>query len=78
MEEGWVSADKGLCELVERLRAKGYHHTPAVELQLMIVGGDPGKYGYTGFLPEFREKGIETIVDTARGDRILHSSACSR
>lgn len=73
--ERWALVDKGLCELVDRLRLRGYHRTLAVELQLMTVGDDPGKYDFTKFLPEFREKGIAVIVDTAHGDRVLHSSA---
>ena len=76
--EGWVSVDKELCELVDRLRARGYHRTLVVELQLMTFGDDPGKYDFTRFLPEFREKGIVAIVDTAHGDRVLHSSARNR
>jgi len=74
----WAYVDKELCKLVDRLRERGYRHTLAVELQTMTVGDNPGKYDFTSFLPEFREKGIVAIVDTAQGDRILHSSVHSR
>ena len=73
MEE-WAVIDEGLCELVDRLRAAGYRHTLEAELRLTGIGDDPGRWDFTMFLPEFREKGIVTVVDTAHGDRVLHSS----
>ena len=58
--EVWVVIDKQLCELVDRLRAMGYRHTLELELRFVKVGGDPGKFDSTIFLPEFREKGVVT------------------
>ena len=54
--------DKQLCELVDRLRVAGYHHILEVELRLTRAGDDPGKYDFTKFLTEFREKGVVTAV----------------
>ena len=67
--------DKELCRLVDRLRATGYRHTLEVELRLTKIGHDVRKCVFTKFLPEFREKGIVTIVGGEHGDRVLHSSA---
>jgi hypothetical protein len=39
---------------------------------------DPGEYDFTEFLPEFREKGIVTIIDAVHGNRVLHPSTLSR
>ena len=68
---GWALIDKQLCELVDRLRAKGYRHNLEAELQVRRMGGDPGEYDFVKVLPEFREKGVVTIVDADRNDRVL-------
>ena len=60
--EEWASADKLLCELVDRLRVAGYRHTLEVEVRLTRAGDDPGKYESTKFLTKFREKGAVTAV----------------
>ena len=70
----WASIDKELCGLVGRLRAIGYQHTLEVELRLMKVGSDPEDYDFTEVFPDFRQKGVVTIIDVADGDRVLHSS----
>jgi hypothetical protein len=73
--EAWTSIDKRLCELVDQLRETGYRHTLEVELRLMKIRGDPGKYDFTKFLPEFGEKGVVTIVHDAQ---VIHSSTHNR
>ena len=70
--------DKQLCGLVDRLRAVGYRHTLEVELRLMAIVDDSGECEFANFLPNFREKGNVTIVDTVYGYRILHFSKHSR
>jgi len=70
----WASIDKQLCELVARLGRMGYRHTLEVEVQFTEIDYDPGKYEFTQFLPEFREKGVVTIIDVVH-DLVLHSSA---
>jgi len=70
----WAMIDKQLCELVARLGRTGYRHTLEVEVQFTEVDHDPGKYEFTEFLPEFRERGVVTIIDTVH-DLVLHSSA---
>ena len=40
----------------------------------MKMENDPGEYDFIGFLPEFREKGVVTIIDAVHGNRLLHSS----
>lgn len=70
----WRLIDKQLCWLVDQLRTTGHRYTLEVQLRLTKVGDDPGKYDFTRFLPEFREAGIVTIIDTVNGDRIIHSS----
>ena len=70
--------DECLCGLVDQLCATGYHHTLEAELRLMMIGGDPGQYDFTIFLPAFREKGVATIIDAGHGDRVLHSSTHNR
>ena len=78
MEE-WAFIDEQLCALVNRLRAMEYRRTLEVQLRLMRVGGDPAKtYDFTRFLPEFREKGVVTVIDVVRGDQVLHSSTRNR
>ena len=74
--EAQTLADQELCELVDQLCAMGYCHTLEVELRLKI-GGDP-EYDFTRVLPEFRERGVVTIIDTADGNRLLHSSTRNR
>ena len=67
----WI--DVKLCGLVDQLRAMGYRHTLEVELRLTLgIGGGPEECDFSRFLPEFREKGVVTVVD---GDQVLHSSA---
>ena len=39
---------------------------------------DTGKYDFTKFLLDFREMGVVTIVDVARGIQVLHSSIHDR
>ena len=70
--------DGQLCELVARLGRAGYHHTLEVELRLPEIGEDMGKYDFRKFLPEFREKGALTVIDTVRGDLVLYSSPHGR
>ena len=73
--ERWALIDKELCGLVNRLRATGYRHTLEVELRITRVGGDIGMYDFTELLAEFREKGVVTVIDAFRGNRVLHCSA---
>ena len=44
----------------------------------MQNGGDPREHDFSKFLPEFREKGVVTVVDADDGDRLLHSSVRAR
>ena len=67
-----------LCELVHRLAITGYHHTLEVELRFIDAETNPEVYDYTMFLPEFREKGIVTVIDVVRGNRVLYSSTHDR
>ena len=76
--EEWAFIDEQLCGLVNRLRAMGYRRTLEVELRLMKVEDGAGGYDFTLFLPKFREKGVVTIVDVARGNQVLHSSIHER
>lgn len=73
----WVLIDEQLCGLVDRLCVTGYRHTLEVELRFTDIWGDFGEYDFTKVLPEFREKGVVTIIDTAQNDRVLHRSARS-
>ena len=68
----WALIDGGLCMLVGRLRETGYRHTLEVELRLKKAEDDPGDFDFARFLPEFRQKGIVTIIQTFRGPRLLH------
>ena len=70
---GWALIDKQLCELVDRLRAKGYRHNLEAELQVRGIEGNPEDYDLSEFLPEFREKGVVTVVDVDRNDRVLRN-----
>lgn len=73
--EVWALIENRLCGLVDQLRARGYRHTLEAELRLIIRVGDLGMYDFTTIFPEFREKGVVTIIDAARGDGwFLHSS----
>ena len=74
----WAPIDGQLCGLVGQLCVMGYRHTLEVELQLTKVEDHPGYCDFTRFLPEFREKGVVTIIDAAHGDRLLHSSIHNR
>ena len=65
--------DEELCGVVDRLNATGHHHTLEVEVRLAAFEGDHDEYGFSKFLPEFREKGTVTIINSA-WDRIFHSS----
>ena len=68
--------DKELCGLVHRLHTRGYRCTLEVELRLAEVGGGHGWYDFISLFPEFRERGVVTVVDAAAPrDRVLHSSA---
>lgn len=71
----WAPIDKRLSGLVDRLRTTGYHHTLEVELRFARIGDEPGNIDLTKFMSEFREKGVVTITDAARGDRVFCSSA---
>ena len=76
--EDWALLDNQLCGLVNRLRVMGYRHALEAELQFIHVEGNPEACDFTKFLPEFREKGVVTIIDTAHGGRVLHSSIHDR
>ena len=58
--EEWDRIDKQLCGVVDRLHSMGYNRTLEVELRPVKIGGDVRKDCLTGFVPEFREKGIVT------------------
>lgn len=73
--ERWASVDKQLCRVVDQLRMMGYCHTLKVEIRLTKISEVPGELDFTMFLPEFREKGVVTVIDVAHSDRVLHSSA---
>lgn len=72
--EVWEWIEKPLCELVDRLYATGYHHTLEVELRIMESGDDLGEYDFTMFLPDFRGRGVVTIIDAAHDGLVLYSS----
>ena len=75
--EGWASIDKALCGLVDRLSTEGYRHTLEAQLRLRGIRYD-GKHDFTKFLPEFREKGVVTVIDASYTvDRLIHSSVHS-
>jgi len=69
----WAVIDKRLCDLVARLGRTGYRHTLEVEVRFTEIDDAPGKYEFTQFLPEFRKKGVVTIIDAVH-DLVLHSS----
>lgn len=69
----WALIDEQLCGLVHRLRAAGCRHTLEAELRLTKIS-DPEKYDFTKVFPEFREKGVVTVIDAVHGNRLLHSS----
>ena len=69
-----ASLDKQLCEVVDRLRVMGHRHTLEVQLHFNQIEGDHSKNDFTKIFPEFREKGVVTIIDDARGDLTYHSS----
>jgi len=73
----WALFDEQLCQLMDRLRPTGYHHTLEAELRLTEIRRDFDQCDFTMFLPKFREKGIVTIVDAVDGNRLLHSSTHS-
>lgn len=72
--ELWGSIDKQLCDLVDRLRATGYHHTLEVELCFTLCEGYPNEDDFTKFLPGFREKGTVTVICATRDDQAIHRS----
>ena len=75
--EHWlVFIDKQLCRLVDRLSAMGYRHTLEAQGRVKTVGGR--EYDFTKILPEFREKGVVTVVDAGDNCRVLYSSAHGR
>ena len=76
--QGWASVDEQLCGQADWLHAVKCRHTLEVELRLKKIKGDPREYDFTVFLPEFREKGVVTIIDTTDSDRVLHSSTHNR
>ena len=61
----WTFIDKLLCELVDRLRATGYHHTLEVEVRPKELGIGLEEYDFAKVLLRFREKGVVTIADSA-------------
>ena len=67
--------DEQLCRVVDRIHSMGCSRTLEVELRFTEYGSDVEKYGFAKILPEFREMGIVTIIDTTHADRVLHSSA---
>ena len=70
----WALIDKQLCELVDRPRATGYHHTLEAELRLTQFRGSARKYDFSQFFPEFREKGTVTVIYATHDDQLLLSS----
>ena len=70
----WGPIDEQLCGVVDQLRSTGCNRTLEVELRLTKIGSDIGRYGFAKFLPEFRKKGVVTIIDAVHGDRVVHSS----
>lgn len=76
----WSWVDKQLCGLAERLRTMGYGHTLEAELRIENIAGYLGleHANFTNILPEFKEKGVLTVVDTDGGDRVIHSSVYNR
>jgi len=71
----WNWVDEQLCGLVDRLGAMGYRRTLEAELRFDKITGGPGKHGFTNVLPEFKEKGVVTFIDTSREDQVIYSSA---
>jgi len=74
----WGIVDEQLRVLVDRLHGMGYRRTLEVELRLAKIRGDLGRDQFTKFLPAFGEKGIVTVIDVVRGDRLFHSSIPNR
>lgn len=71
----WARIDGQLCGLVDHLHAMGYRHTLEAELRLRPgVGGGPEECNFSRLLPEFREKGVVTVVDVVCSNQVLHSS----
>jgi len=71
----WNWVDEQLCGLVDRLGVMGYHRTLEAELRFDKIAGGLGEHGFTNVLPEFKEKGVVTFIDTSRGDQVVYSSA---
>ena len=65
---------------MDRLLTTGYRHTLEAELRIKNIAGYPGlkHANFTNVLPEFKEKGVVTFIDTDRGDQVLYSSAHNR
>ena len=64
--EGAAAIDKELCGLADRLRAAGRCHTLEVELRFRGARHYPEEYDFIEFLPEFREKGVVTVINCNR------------
>ena len=56
-----------LLHLNLRRHTAGCRHTIETQLQLTKIGDDPGKYDFADLLPEFRKKGIVTVIDADHG-----------
>ena len=69
----WVSVDKQLCNVVDRLRAMGHRHTLEVELRFVLIKADSSENDFSKALPGFRERGAVTIIDHVYGD-LVHRS----
>ena len=70
----WASVEKWFCEFADRLRTMGHRHTLEVELRFIQARSDPSENDFTKVFPRFREKGVVTIIDDARGDMVYRSS----
>lgn len=74
--EPWVSIDKQLCELADRLRAIGNCHTLEAELRFEGVKVKPVMCDFTDLLPKFARKGVVTITDDS--GPVSYSSSLNR
>ena len=70
--ERWALIDEQLRGLVDQLCAAGYPHILEAELRFAKVVGHPVECNLADFLPEFRKKGIVTVIDENSGD-CLHT-----
>jgi len=76
--ERWNWVDDRLCGQVDRLRAVGHRHTLEAELRFDNIAGCPGYRDFANVLPEFKEEGVVTFIDTGRGDQVIYSSVHDR